>query len=158
MLTKNLLITFLFFTLLSCGHPAEIQLQEKFQANKTDFIELVQMLEQDKDIVTLTKNNIFYEEGNSQKISAERLSEYRKLLDKLELKSGIHRGGPVISIPISVKGFPFESSSMGYAYSPSELSPIVSSLDQIIQNDPGDTSLKFEELSTPNWYLSYESW
>ena len=133
MLTKNLLITFLFFTLLSCGHPAEIQLQEKFQANKTDFIELVQMLEQDKDIVTLTKNNIFYEEGNSQKISAERLSEYRKLLDKLELKSG-------------------------NAYSPSELSPIVSSLDQIIQNDPGDTSLKFEELSTPNWYLSYESW
>lgn len=155
-------VSLIFLALLiACGyskHLSDIELEQRFVSNKVDFLKLAKMLDDDKNIVRLSHENIFYSGSSQNKISEERLREYRNLLRKLKLDIGIHRDNPSsIRFIASTKGFPISSSEKSFLFSTNDVSPLVGSLDQIIAIDYGDRSPIYKKIDD-NWYLVYESW
>ncbi len=143
---------------IGCSFPSDRELESRFYENRTDFETLGVMLVEDKDVVVLDQDHIFYNGDTPKPISTERLARYRGLLAKLRIDGGIARGHDgSTSLIASYNGFPIRSSGKGFYYSTSNVSPIAESLDSVIRNDRGDTKPTFKRIEG-NWYLVYESW
>lgn len=140
----------------SPGHPSDKEMMQRFSIHKADFVRLSVMLEEDKDIVRMTSDEIFFS-GESREIPRERLLEYRNLLKKLELDTGIHRDNvKSVRLIASSKGFPIPNSEKSFVYSTEDVSPLVESLDHL--GSDGKQLPVFKELEKDNWYLVFESW
>lgn len=156
----NLILAFLIL-IIGCGafkHPSDTDMKQKFLSNKEDFFKLVKMLEEDKKIVRLDYEDVFYSDNSRGKISEEKLNEYRSLLRKLKLEAGIHRDNiSSVRLIASTNRLSLSNSEKSFLYSIDDVSPIVESLDQEIANDYGDHPPAYKKIDN-NWYLVYESW
>ena len=146
----------LIWSCTSPGHPSDKELMQRFSIHKADFVRLSVMLEEDKDIVRMTSDEIFFS-GESRAIPRERLLEYQNLLKKLELHIGIHRDNvKSVRLIASSNGFPTRNSEKSFVYSTEDVSPLVDSLDNF--GSDGKQQPVFKELEEDNWYLVFESW
>lgn len=159
----SLLISSIAVLMLLAGcnatsHPSDQVLEHRFRARESDFNKLVQMLNEDKDIVRLDGDFVFLNDSSTRNISNHRLAEYRRLFKAVGLESGIHRDRVhAVRLIASSKGLFIPTSEKSYVYSSVEPSPVVESLDKIIERNRGDQPPVFKRLSG-DWYLYYESW
>jgi hypothetical protein len=152
-----ILIFVTLFVVCILNYPSDEVLEQRFHSNKTEFEKLITMLNEDRDIVRLSFDNVFYKGESSHEVSEERLYEYRKLFKKLKLNAGIYRANESsVRLIIFKRGW-LTNSEKSYLYSSIEPSIIVNSLDDIIKNDPGNRRLVHKKIQD-NWYLYYESW
>jgi hypothetical protein len=154
------LIAILLVSLGACGmshHPSDAVLVERFHTHQPDFEKLVAMLNQDKDVVRITTKSAFLKEGATRRLSKERVEEYRRLLKLLQLDGGVQRDQDGLVLIASMKGVVIANSAKSYLYTPKEPSPLVDSLDQVINKTRGDQKPIHMRISG-NWYLDYESW
>jgi len=153
----SILIFCVLFTACIFNYPSDGILEQRFHSNKAEFDKLITMLKEDRDIVTLGFNYVFYKDESSRELSEERLNEYRKLFKELNLNSGIYRDNESsVRLIIFEKGW-LTNSEKSYLYSSIKPSEIVNSLDEIIKNDAGNHRAAYKKIQD-NWYLYYESW
>jgi len=158
MIKRAIILIHLVF-LSNCSffaHPSDTEMLLRFRSHKTEFVQLLTMLSDDKEIVRLTDKNVFYSDAFEGNISNDRFKEYRTLLTKLQLDYGVHRdNASTVRFIASSKGFPVASSEKSFVYSTSDLSPLAGSLDDLVyKKNQQQVFRKIEE----NWYLGYESW
>jgi hypothetical protein len=145
---------------VGCGkdHPPDRAMEEKFKSYQSDFNRLAEMLNEDSDVVRLGHDFVFFDKGRDREIPRERMNEYRRLFEKLDLQNGVHRdAGNAIRLIASSNDGLFSKSEKSYVYSTEDLTPQVDSLDYVIKTDKGDHSPVYKKI-THNWYLFYESW
>lgn len=153
----SILIFTTLFVACILNYPSDEVLEQRFHSNKAEFDKLIAMLDEDKDIVTLGLNYVFYKGESSREVSEERLNEYRKLFKKLKLNAGIYRDNESsVRLIIFKKGW-LTNSEKSYLYSSIEPSTLVNSLDDVIKNDAGNHRSVHKKIQD-NWYLYYESW
>ncbi len=160
-----LIVTLGTISALSCGgtaHPADSVLEMNFRKHKSDFQLLVSMSNEDRSIVRiplsfpyLSNDNSWPRTGAGPGLSNDRWDAYRSLFQKLGLKRGLTRQGDldIIVLCASAAGNVTSGTDKGYAYSETELTPTVESLDAVpetLRNQP--TVYKSIE---PHWYLYY---
>jgi hypothetical protein len=148
--------------IIGCGstrsHPSDQVLEQRLRSHQADFDNLVSMLNQDSDVVRIGPKSVFLKEGSGRELSKERVDEYRQLFKEVELEAGIHRDGVgVVRLIASTDGLLVPNSEKSYVYSPTAPSPLVESIDHIIESNHGDQSPVYKKLYG-NWYLYYESW
>lgn len=159
----SLTFAFLLFVLLVPGcnlspHPSDRVLEEALKSNQTDFDTLVRMLTEDKDIVRIDEKFVFLTDGSNRNVPKERLEVYRNLFAKLRLEKGFHRDKEnALRFIASSRGTPIPSSEKSYVYCSNPRSPVVDSLDYVIQRDRGDQQPVYKKVHG-GWYLYYESW
>jgi len=142
----------------STSHPTDYTLEQNLRLHQADFDKLVSMLNEDKDILRISDENVFFNEHSKHALPQERLNEYRHFFKKLELEGGVHREGNNTLIFIaSNRGLLIPNSGKTYVYTLQPPSPIVDSLDDIIKSKTGDQTPIYKRLYG-HWYLAYESW
>jgi hypothetical protein len=140
------------------SHPTDQVMEQKLKSHEVQFNRLVEMFFEDWDIVRLSNENVFFDEGVNRNVPNERLNEYRCLFKELEIEAGMYRDGAnAIRLIASSRGLFLATSEKSYVYSKFETSPLVDSLDKIIAKSRGDQSPVYRKLGG-NWYLYYESW
>jgi hypothetical protein len=143
---------------IGCGFPSDRELENRFYEYRTDFEALGRMLVEDRDVVVLNDETVFYNGDMPKTISSERLGDYRGLLRKLGIGGGISRDSDgSANLIVSYKGVLIRSSGKGYYYSTGSVTPVVESLDEVIRNEIDETRPTFKRIEG-NWYLVYESW
>jgi hypothetical protein len=140
-------------------HPSDEELEQRLKTHAAEFNRLVAMLFEDSDVVRLVDDRVFFSEGATRKkISDKRLIEYRQLFKAVGLEAGFHRdSADSVRLIASSEGLFVPTSEKSYVYSKGEVSPLVDSLDRVIERDRGDQSPVFRKLGG-GWYLYYESW
>lgn len=166
-LTPSRLPSFLVIPLLivastvgcsTVAHPPDRAMEERLRERQSDFDKLIGMLKEDSDVVRLGYDFVFFNNGTSRDIPTERMGEYRRLFDQLDLRNGVHRDRDnVIRLIASSRDGILIKSEKSYVYSTVDLSPRVDSLDNVIKTDRGDRAPVFKKVAD-NWYLYYESW
>lgn len=140
------------------SHPSDQVLEQRLRSHQSDFDNLVRMLEEDSDVVSITYKNAFMENRSTRQLPKDRLDEYRRLFKKLQLEGGIQRDRKgFILLMASTKGMVIPNSGKTYVFSVREPAPLVESLDEVIKNHAGDQPPVYKKLFG-NWYLFYESW
>lgn len=143
-----------------CGaslHPTDAELEQILKSHQSDFNRLIQMLNEDADIVRLDEKFVFLTEGSTREVPQERLAVYRSVFAKLGLERGFQRDNNNALRFIASSGGFFSTSEKSYIYSPTQLTPLVDSLDTVIERDHGDQKPVFKKLHG-DWYLYYASW
>ncbi|MBK9165757.1 MAG: hypothetical protein IPM21_17970 [Acidobacteria bacterium] len=157
MISRKLLFVYLFL-ICGCslsGHPSDNELMQRFSMHKADFVRLSVMLEEDNDIVRMTNGEIFFS-GESRQIPSERRSEYRSLIEKLELDTGIHRDNvKSVRLIASSKGFSTATSEKSFLHSTEDVGPLADSLDNL--GSKGKQPSVYKKLDD-HWYIVFESW
>lgn len=139
-------------------HPLDQVMEEKLKLQQADFDKLINMLKEDSDVVRLGSSFAFFDKSSNRSLSNERMDEYRRLFDKLNLQNGVHRDRKdAIRLIASFHDGLLMKSEKSYVYSTADPSPQVSSLDNVTKTDRGDHAPVFKKVSN-NWYLYYESW
>jgi hypothetical protein len=139
------------------SHPTDNEMEELFKSNQSDLETLVTMLGEDKDIVRLDEKFVFLMEGSSRAVPQARLTSYRNLFVKLRLERGFQRDKDnALRFIASSKGI-LSSSEKSYIYSTTPLTPLVDSLDAVIERDHGDQKPVYKKLHG-SWYIYYASW
>lgn|ERR1700741_214689 len=139
------------------AHPTDSELEQTLKSNQSEFDSLIRMLSEDDDIVRLDDKFVFLKEGSTRSVPQQRLEAYRNLFTKLKLERGFQRDKDNALRFIASSGGIFSTSEKSYIYSPAPLTPVVNSLDQVIENDHGDHSPVYRKLYG-GWYLYYASW
>lgn len=137
-------------------HSSDEVLLENFYAHQADFERLVAMLNEDPKLVRLTPDRAYLETGAAP-LPQSRMDEYKRLLTLLGLHDGVTRDPQGLHLIASTRGVAVPNSAKSYSYTPKEPSPLVDSLDAVIQQNRGDQRPVWRRISG-NWYLSYESW
>ncbi|MDQ4122113.1 MAG: hypothetical protein M3209_11795 [Acidobacteriota bacterium] len=168
----NLIALCIIFLLLVLGcdseHTADAELEKNFYKHEAEFNLLAQMAIQDADMIRIAPNFTWHKDNANGEVSKaeygfsdERWNEYKQLFTKLGKNDGILNYQPDrILVIASSRGLVTGGSSKGYAYSPKEPSPIVSSLDNFTFKDYDYDSSKtyhfaYKQLKD-NWYLYYQ--
>lgn len=164
LMPSNLAFSLLLFLLIVIGgacnlspHPTDSELEQTLKSNQSDFDILIRMLMEDEDIVRLDDKFIFLKEGSTRNVPEQRLEAYRTLFAKLKLERGFQRDKDNALRFIASSGGIFSISEKSYMYSPTPLTPLVDSLDHVIESDHGDQTPVYKKLSG-SWYLYYASW
>jgi len=176
MKTINLVnLTIVFCIIISCllgcndkEHQKDEELLKNFQSYKVEFNQLLQNFQEDKSLGRVapdfTRTSNFFEKckepngwnGKEVEVSNERLAEYRKLFDSLELSAGIegYCGKEIIQFVSSTKGLSVTGSSKGYAYLRKSPKTLVDNLDNYWSEDRKSfTAYRHIE---GNWYLYFD--
>jgi hypothetical protein len=138
-------------------HPTDSELEQTLKSNQSDFDQLIRMLGEDEDIVRLDEKFVFLKDGSTRSVPDQRLKAYRELFVKLKLERGLQRDKDNALRFIASSVGSFSTSEKSYIYSPTPLTPLVDSLDQVIESDRGDHSPVYKKLYG-GWYLYYASW
>jgi hypothetical protein len=139
------------------SHPTDHQLEERLRSNQSDFDRLVVMLSEDNEIVRLDDKFVFFTEGANREVPEERLRAYRDLFAKLRLERGFHRDRDNALRFIASARDVGASSEKSYIYSTTPPTPLVDSLDYVIERDRGEQKPVYKKLQG-SWYLYYASW
>lgn len=105
-------------SLASCkalAHVSDEVLIEKFHSHQADFEKLVTMLEEDRGLVRLTADRVFFK-NDTTSISNERLAEYRRLLKLLTLTDGITRDPDGLHLIVSTTRVTFRLAARSQAW------------------------------------------
>jgi hypothetical protein len=140
----------------STQHPTDDTLLANFQSHKTEFNQLLQMFFADKGLGRVAKEFTRPANPADVKVTAERLSEYRQLFNKLDLRAGIEGYGQkdVITFYASTQGLAVSGSSKGFAYLKDPPKLLVEKLDGYRSPD-GKSFTAFRHIEG-NWYLFLE--
>jgi len=138
-------------------HPSDQSLEQNLRNHRAEFETLVRMLDEDAEVVRIVDNRVYFREGYNRQFPQERLKEYHHLFKKLGIAAGIHRNGDTVRLIASNKGLFVPSSEKSYVYIRRTPSPLVESLDRVINSDQGDQTPVYKKVFD-NWYIYYESW
>jgi hypothetical protein len=135
----ELIVAIALLTFISgCGVPSDSKLREKFFHERSNFVELVRMSNEDEHVSLIMPNFTYLDTDASWPrkdigFSEERWNEYRRMFRKLGINGGLVRRTDytpsTVFIAAYASGGVLASSDKGYVYSPRPLSPLVSSLD-----------------------------
>lgn len=138
-------------------HPSDSELEGTLKSHQSDFDTLIRMLVEDEDIIRLDDKFVFFREGSNRNVPKERLVAYRNLFAKLRLERGFQRDKDNALRFIASSGGIVSTSEKSYIYSTTPLTPLVDSVDYVIERDHGDQKPVYKKLSG-HWYLYYASW
>ena len=153
---KSFCLAVLVVFLVSCFHSSDKVLEARFREHFSEFSELAEMLERDRGVRVLGKDDVFYDSGYPM-LTAEQISNYRALMKQLGLVDITRDNDNSLNLNTSYGGLFLRTSGKGYHFSKIPIEKTVPSLDDIIKSDRGDTKTVYKHLEG-NWYLSYESW
>lgn len=163
-LKSTVLLSLLVLSIAGCSStpPSDRAMEEKFRAHEADFKKLASMFKEDAKLGSVDETAAYLpgnQPGASPKaeIPAERMSEYRQLLDKTGVKK-ILRGADSIHF-IVWRGWngidPGNFKAKDYVYAESPRYPTADSLDQrdklLIDGSAPEVYKKIAD----NWYLEY---
>lgn len=148
--------------------PSDAALEGRFSRNQSEFINLVQMFNQDEHVTRIAPGFTWLDTDASWPrknigFSEERWDEYRRLFRKLNIEAGISRStdypGTIFISEYGSGGAVGGSSEKGYVYSQHPLAPVLSSLDVIPANvyDREHHAIAFKALAK-DWYLYREEY
>lgn len=141
----------------SCSHPSDEELQRKFLVNKEVFIELKDMLIEDKNIVRMDSEDIFYIDYSKDKITESRFNKYKKLFETINLTQGIHRDNEsTIRFIVSTNGFPLSASEKSILYTTNPLLSVHSADGAKVKEEKKPYGI-YQKIDK-DWYLFYENW
>ena len=127
-----------------------------FQSHKAQFNQLLQMFLEDKKLGRVAYD--FTRPANPSEIgiSNQRIQEYRKLFDELNLTAGIegYEEKDLVWFHSSTQGLSISGSSKGFAYVLKPPPLIVDTLDGYRSKD-GKSFTAFRHIEG-NWYLYYD--
>jgi hypothetical protein len=153
----------------TASHTSDSALTVNFLGHKAGFNRLVNMAHEDarftviKSTYTSPENRDVWPHSMSEPgFSKGRWDQYRSIFSKLNIE-GVSRTSyfpHVIFLEASIRRSPIdeyetEVTTKGYAYSPTELSPLVESLDNVEIKQKQPLIILFKKLEA-NWYLYYE--
>ena len=166
-LELDLVIALLILT-CGCGMPSDSHLREKFAHERSGFVELVRMSNQDEHVAVISRDFTYLDTDASWPrenigFSEERWNEYRRMFRKLGIDGGLARREDypsTVFINVYGSGGVLASSAKGLVYSDRLLSPLVSSLDafprELYEKQKGHAII-FERLED-NWYMYREEY
>jgi hypothetical protein len=151
-------------------HPSDDALKRNFESYEADFNKLVSMSNEDVKVVRVNFDSTQLENRNNSSdsvgFSKERLEEYRRLFRKLDIDYGLASSkhpawgngskGYTVFLIVSGKGMVTGASEKGYAYTETEPSLIVESLDHITIDLRGKDMIPIYKRLKGNWYLFYK--
>ena len=151
-------------------HPKDADMIENFNAHREDFETLVQMLKEDRALGRVandfTRTSNFFGDCKEETmecstakeigVTEARLSEYRRLFNKLDLEKGIEGYGKkeTIAFLASTKGLSVTGSTKGYWHTTVAPKTIVDDLDTYWSAD-GKSFLATRHIDG-NWYLFFD--
>lgn len=153
---RSVCLSVLLVLITSCFHASDKVLESRFYGNYNDFRELVDRLERDRGIRVLGKDDIFYDAGYSM-LTDQQLHSYRESMSRLGIIDVTRDNDSSLNFNTSYGGLFVRSSGKGYHYANKRIDNTVSSLDDLIGSDRGDTKTVYKHIEG-NWYLAYESW
>lgn len=151
-----------------CEFDSDADLLANFDQNESEFNALIEMAKVDSKVTriafdfTQLEGNLKWPRPESELgFSRERWDEYKRFFEKLEIRSGLGRrqtGSTYLLYAKACGLFTNRAGSKGYAYSPTELSPQVESLDDLNEElvkrniQVSDTDAVYKKIRG-NWYL-----
>lgn len=169
----TLLLPLLLFCCIGCtaaSHPSDAEMVKVLRNRRDSFDQLVRMAREDVRIWRITSDSfdVFTDSemretraGTSQDLNGERLKEYRRLFNELNLDGGLLKSsvpsGDVIFFVASVRqnGL-LHGDEKGYAYADGDLSPTENLLDDKYTDKRGNPMPLFRSVDS-NWYLYYQN-
>jgi hypothetical protein len=129
------------------SEPSDAYLEQFLVNHEHAFNELVRMFEMDERVKYISEGKIDPEDG----LSAERLEEYKALLEQLGVQS-IHRYQVSEGqVTLRLKGSLWDVVEKGYLFSPTPVSPLYETLDELPKGrDPRERAYK---RVLPNWFI-----
>jgi hypothetical protein len=147
-----------------CWFHPDIDFKLQFYEHRAEFEKLVQMAQEDSHMEGVGDDFTFpnaspAQNGKNPGISQVRWNEYRRLFRKVGAGEGFERytGPNQIFFTIAVQSI--AGQSKGIVYSPTPLSPVLESLDQLPpQNLYQEGSVKVYKPITDHWYIFFYDW
>ena len=135
--------------------PSDKAMEENFRSHEADFNRLVTMFKEDSGVKTIDLESAytFDEPRQEPNLPSQRLSEYRRLLRQINVKS-IYRGETGISFLAWIGGMDMGKAKY-YVYTETPPTSLVDSLDkaEVLPRSYGD--IIANKKIGGNWYLSY---
>ncbi|HYX72053.1 MAG TPA: hypothetical protein VE732_04725 [Nitrososphaera sp.] len=140
-------------------HKSDEELIANFQAHRSEFNQLLEMISQDKGLQRVDDNWTRPENPQTIGISQERIDAYRKLFGSAGVPRGFyafHDEG-VFEFIASAQGLAVSGSSKGYIYSTNPLTRVVANLDNyhLLENKPYGYPI-YRHIEG-NWYLFFDA-
>jgi hypothetical protein len=138
------------------SHSSDADLIRNLHDHKAEFNRLVTLFQTAGGLAMVDVNTAYWGGRNvptSRTARRQRVSECRRLLEKLGLPDGIDRSWDVTWITTSTVGLAVSGSAKGYAYADKPPGELVRSLDDY-QSDQGGPVEVFRHVEG-KWYLFY---
>jgi hypothetical protein len=148
------IMLFLLSNELGGEHPSSQELIDNFYSHCPEFDQLLQMALEDQELSRVAYDFTRPENPETIGVTQERLNEYRRLFDELNLEAGIDNGRDSIWFIASARGLSVSGSAKGYIYSRIPPGLIVEDLDSYDSPD-GRSFTAFQKIEG-NWYLYYD--
>jgi hypothetical protein len=160
-MTKLSVLSILVMIQLACfleAIPSESEMKKIFNSSRDEFEDLVQNLKQDKNVVQISAEGVFYDDQDLSPLSHERLSFYRERMKKLRVNVAVHRDNKTsfrLIVFASAPSLAWPRREMSFAYRETEPTAIVESVDKYVSlfKQPP----VYQRLAD-RWYIAYESW
>lgn len=141
--------------LAGCGrvsHPSDDALIQRFNDQRKQFEELVQMIQQDRFLTRVSMDFTRPDDAGAVGVTPERLQKYRDLLRTIQVPLGIAKSqqGTQVRFIVSGSGLGVSGSGKGYLYSTNPPAPLLDNLDTYV---PADNISPAYRLVVDNWYL-----
>ena len=136
------------------AHPSSQELINNFHNHRPEFERLLQMAQEDPELYRVAYDFTRPENPETIGVTQERLDEYRRLFDALNLEAGIEKGRDDVWLIASARGLSISGSAKGYIYSQTPPGLIVEDLDSYDSPD-GRSFTAFQKIEE-NWYLYYD--
>ncbi len=146
------------------SHPSDAELERVWSDRETQFATLIEMAQADSHLVRIADKFTWLADDVSWPRPKEKIGltdarwdAYRDLFRRLGITAGLSRNldaPEVVFLWVSTRGMVTASTSKGYAYSESDLSPQVSSLDSPDIAGQHHGTL-YKHIRGP-WYLCYQ--
>lgn len=152
---SSIIIVSTFFSDINNRPPSDSELEETFINHECEFNQLIEMSKVDSKVLRIALNFTWLDdESYSQPdpgigFSNERWDEYKELFTQLKLKNGLQH------YPDNGIFYLYASNIKGYAYSTTELSPLLDSLDNP-ETKPVKSNMIYKKLKD-NWYIYYDN-
>jgi len=138
-------------------HMPDAQLIAKFQEHRADFERLRTMIVEDKGLLRVNELRTFPEDPQTVGVGPARVTEYRALLRRLDIRGGIESSDDkkTVELTASFRGFVTHNSQKGYWYSTEPITVYRSpDLDQFLKTEVGVGYRHIEG----NWYLFFQGY
>ena len=138
------------------SHPSDIDLITNFERKKSNFVDLIMMIQSDKGLERVDEDWTRPSDPLSIGIIPERIARYRQLMDELKIARGFESSldPTVITLIASASGLSISGSAKGYVYSEIVPNNLVSDLDNYLASD-GKSFVAYRHIEG-HWYLYLE--
>ena len=140
-------------------HPSDTEMIANFQVHKAEFIQIVEMAQEDKDkfrtIGHLSGQDYLAHSGVPQ----TRIGEYQKVTRKLVLPGAVtvYENAAVIEFTVSTQGLAVGGSSKSYVYRKIPPENVVTDIDAYRNNPQINQGYPVYRHIEGNWYLCFEA-